>query len=283
MMAFLATILLVVPGSGAHAAVIDSLIDNEGIFTQEQEEALSQDISALRTRYDVYVGILTADTFNGMTGEEYARSQGNKLGLGESWKNNGFLFVISMNDHKVGFAYGDGVSVSSSYSQEIINDMLGYLKTNDPYNASIAGMKDLNSYFSVNGINSATDSEDMVLGDTQNIMIGMLSGLLVIVFVGMIVIAVRNAKRRKLIEKSPISRSQIKAMSTMNDDERRSYVAQNNYFGMDSSMFPWVALMYVSNLQRESDYQAAHPSKSDYGGSSFGGGSFGGGGASGSW
>lgn len=143
----------------------NTIIDNENVFNDKQKEGLSKKILSLYDNYHIVAGVITNSTFNGLDGYDYAKTKGDELGLGDKGTNNGLLIAISMNEHKTGIAFGEGVSkMSDQISQSIIdNNMIPYLKENNPYGAAYAALSEIEKVYAPaatsNSQNNFTSSE----------------------------------------------------------------------------------------------------------------------------
>ena len=79
------------------------------LYTPEQEANLNSIISAYEKKTSIEIGILTVETLNGESIEEFANEQFNKIGIGKKGADNGILIVFSKNDKKSRIETGNGM------------------------------------------------------------------------------------------------------------------------------------------------------------------------------
>ncbi|TCS83135.1 TPM domain-containing protein [Tepidibacillus fermentans] len=113
------------------------------IYVQDFAHVLTPDQKAelidLGRRLDdatkAQIAVLTVDTTNGIPIEEYATTAFRTYQLGDKKLNNGVLFVIAMNDHKMRIEVGYGLegAIPDGKAGRILDDFaVPYLKNNQP-------------------------------------------------------------------------------------------------------------------------------------------------------
>lgn len=85
------------------------VMDLGDLYTPEQELQLNQIISDYEKKTSIEIGILTVDSLNGETIEDFAYEQFNRLGIGKAGANNGLLLVFSLKDRKSRVEVGAGM------------------------------------------------------------------------------------------------------------------------------------------------------------------------------
>ena len=79
------------------------------LYTPEQEANLNSIISAYEKKTSIEIGVLTVETLNGQSIEEFTNEQFNKIGIGKKGADNGILIVFSKNDKKSRIETGNGM------------------------------------------------------------------------------------------------------------------------------------------------------------------------------
>lgn len=79
------------------------------LYTPEQEANLNSIISAYEKKTSIEIGIITVESLNGESIEEFANDQFNKIGIGKKGADNGILIVFSKKDRKSKIETGNGM------------------------------------------------------------------------------------------------------------------------------------------------------------------------------
>lgn len=85
------------------------VMDLGNLYTSDEELQLNKVISEYEKKTSIEIGILTVESLNGESIENYAYEQFNRIGIGKSGANNGLLIVFSKNDRESRVEVGDGM------------------------------------------------------------------------------------------------------------------------------------------------------------------------------
>ena len=83
----------------------DRVYDMAGIFSDEEEAALSAAIESQRTDMDMDLAIVTAGDAMGYGGQEFADYFYDDNGLGEGSDKSGVLLLLDMDNREIGRAH----------------------------------------------------------------------------------------------------------------------------------------------------------------------------------
>ena len=101
--------------------------DYESILTEEEQAELEALLTALEAETGHEIALVVVDDFRPYKDvAEYATALGNDWGIGKTDRNNGVIFLISMNKRVVRIATGTGLeaSLTDQFCQEIINNQI---------------------------------------------------------------------------------------------------------------------------------------------------------------
>ena len=79
------------------------------LYTPEQEANLNSIISAYEKKTSIEIGVLTVESLNGQSIEEFTNEQFNKIGVGKKGADNGILIVFAKTDRKSRIETGNGM------------------------------------------------------------------------------------------------------------------------------------------------------------------------------
>ncbi len=113
------------------AETLPMVVDNADLLSADSENALESQALALRETYECDIVILTVDSLDGKTPQEYADDYffDNDYGYGDAFIGNGILFLISMEERDWFIStYDDAMSIFTDYGiQQLGEGALSYL------------------------------------------------------------------------------------------------------------------------------------------------------------
>ena len=155
----LPTLLL---AAGAQSTQI-YVIDRADLLSSEEEAALEEKIQTIRQEYAMDAVILTLDTLDGKSPQDYADDYYDYNGYSDS----GVLFLLSMEERDWYISTkGDAIYALTDYGiQQIGEDAVSYLADGDYYGGFNAFLNDLPAYFSALQDGSPIDGYADTSGD----------------------------------------------------------------------------------------------------------------------
>ena len=103
------------------------------LYTPEQEANLNSIISAYEKQTSIEIGVITVESLNGESIEEFSNEQFNKIGIGKKGADNGILIVFSKNDKKSRIETGNGMEpfLSDLDTHEALQVIKPYFRAGD--------------------------------------------------------------------------------------------------------------------------------------------------------
>lgn len=126
----LATLLISLPLTALAGQVppapAEYISDQAHLLSQEIESELIEQLTLLETETTSEIGILTIESLEGRSIEEYAVEVFRSWGIGQSSSNNGLLLVIALEDREMRIEVGYGLEgrITDSASSSIIREVL---------------------------------------------------------------------------------------------------------------------------------------------------------------
>ncbi|MBS7576893.1 MULTISPECIES: TPM domain-containing protein [unclassified Enterococcus] len=116
--------------SFANAEAQNYVNDQAHILSAGDKEELNAKLSEITEAGDrddgknagIQYAILTVNSTNGASIEDFAKNQFNEMGIGDQLKNRGVLFVIAVSDHEYRIQLGDGWKTSQYVNEANIED-----------------------------------------------------------------------------------------------------------------------------------------------------------------
>ncbi len=135
--------------SPAVLASDENIVDNAGLLTQAEKAELSQNAQALSKKYNIDIIIVTVDSLDGQSADDYAEEyyDNHNYGLGEN--RSGILLLLSMEyqDWCI-FVNGDAhYAISYEQKGELFDSISWELSKNLYYDAFDAYLDNLGPYF----------------------------------------------------------------------------------------------------------------------------------------
>ncbi len=147
---FLAVILLMLFAVPVHAdEALPRVIDEAGLFTYEEAQALQSRADTLAQTYQIDVVILTVDSLDGKSREAYADDYFDYNGYGLGDDRSGVLFLLAMETREWHMSTcGDAIYALTDYGIEcVFSEISGYLADGDYYDAFSRYLDVLPTYF----------------------------------------------------------------------------------------------------------------------------------------
>lgn len=128
--AILAFICLIAPasfGGGAFAApkfpaLSGRVVDDAHILNDETRDNLTEKLAALEAKTSRQLVVVTVPSLGGYEISDYGYQLGRAWGIGQKTLNNGILFIVAPNEHKVRIEVGYGLEpiVTDAFSSVVI-------------------------------------------------------------------------------------------------------------------------------------------------------------------
>ena len=124
--------------------------DFEGLLTVDQIKEVDKVLVDLEAKTTIQMAVVTVDSLEGQTVEQYAIGIGDAWGVGQKGKNNGVVFLLSAKERQVYIRLAEGLN-NSTNEWKIQNIYSGTLvplgKKNDFAGMVIIGVRELSNYF----------------------------------------------------------------------------------------------------------------------------------------
>lgn len=139
--------------------------DFAGVLEANEKEELNELGRYMDDHTGAQIAVLTVDSLEDLTVEEYALEAFRKYGLGSSKENNGVLFLLAMNDRKMRIEVGYGLEgplPDGKVGRILDSYALPYLQEDNPGAAVLNTYKQLfNEVSEEYGLEKQTDAEGM--------------------------------------------------------------------------------------------------------------------------
>jgi uncharacterized protein len=152
-MQFLAIIVLVLSAVVQPQAQNQRVHDFAGLLSAEQRQELEQTAEDVEHKTTAQFAIVTVNSLDGKTIEEYANELFKSWGIGKQGMNNGVLFLIAPNERRMKFEVGDGLDplLTDALCGQIADDhIVPRFKQNDYAGGIVAGTKQVAAVLSGN-------------------------------------------------------------------------------------------------------------------------------------
>ncbi len=118
----------------------DTYVYDQGNFIDDNiEKDTNKFLDELEEKTQIEFAVITIDSLNDMTIEQYANKLANTLGIGKEKEDNGILLLISKTDNKVRLEIGNGLQgiITDSISGRILDQYFVPLREEDNYNQAV--------------------------------------------------------------------------------------------------------------------------------------------------
>ncbi len=118
--------------------------DNANIIDANTEANLNTDLKSVSDSKKAEIAVLTVNSMNGLSIEEFAIRVMEKWQVGHSGKDNGIIIIIAVNERKVRIETGRGSVVTDAQAGTVLDtSMVPLLRKNDWSGAITAGVQAL--------------------------------------------------------------------------------------------------------------------------------------------
>lgn len=90
-------------------ALSGRVVDEANLMSRKQAHQLTQQLAAFEKRSGIQLVVVSIDSLDGETIEEYGYQLGRHWGIGQKGKNNGVLLLIAQDERKVRIEVGYGL------------------------------------------------------------------------------------------------------------------------------------------------------------------------------
>jgi uncharacterized protein len=127
-------------------ALSGRVVDQAGVMTPEQRAGLEGRLKTLEDKSGIQLVVATVSSLDGEEIEPYANALARAWKLGEAQKNNGVLFLIAPNQHRVRIEVGyglEGTLTDATSKIIIVNAVTPRFKAGDFYGGISRGVDDI--------------------------------------------------------------------------------------------------------------------------------------------
>src|SRR5271156_2250965 len=155
------------------------VVDNAGVLSASTQSELTDLLAAHERATGEQVVVVTLDSLQGYTIEDYGYQRGRYWGIGQKGKNTGAILIVAPKEHKVRIEVGYGLegTLTDATSRTIIeNDILPSFKRGDFNSGVIAGTTSILKVLSGNettGAETEPAPEDLGPTETSNVGLGL--------------------------------------------------------------------------------------------------------------
>lgn len=131
------------------SSALPMIIDDASLLSDEEQTDLEDKAQSLRATYKMDVVILTVDTLNGKSAQNYADDYYDENGYGYGNDYSGLLFLLAMEEREWYISTcGEAVYAFTDYGLDQLGDLVvSYLSSGDYYNGFTAYLDALSGYF----------------------------------------------------------------------------------------------------------------------------------------
>jgi uncharacterized protein len=110
----------------SYPAATGYVVDQSGIIDSAAKSRLEAWILELKQKTTAEVAVVTVDSTEPLSIEEYAVNLFQKFGIGQKGKDNGVLFLVAYKDRRMRIEVGYGLegAITDAYSSQIINSIV---------------------------------------------------------------------------------------------------------------------------------------------------------------
>lgn len=160
-------------------ALTGRIVDNANIITRKDREEITGYLESLENSTGAQVAVLTIDSLNGDSIEDFSMKVAESWQLGQKDKDNGVLIVVALNDHKarIEVGYGlEGTLTDTKCGLILRNVIIQEFRNGDYSEGILKGVKNIAGIISDN---EELVSKSVLKGsDEDNSYMGILYGFL---------------------------------------------------------------------------------------------------------
>jgi len=117
----------------------ERIFDEANLLTPAEENELFQPMKSLETELGPQLAIMTVDSLNGASIEEFSLAQAKKLHLGREKIDDGVLIVVALKNKKMRIEVGSGLEkiIDDAVASRIINEGMAPNFKNNEYGVGL--------------------------------------------------------------------------------------------------------------------------------------------------
>ena len=121
------------------------VVDNAGLLSRKVKRALTNALIQIKRQTGNEIGVLTIKSLEGETIDGYSIKVTDQWKLGDEKKDNGILFLISLDDRKMRIEVGQGLEgvIPDITAGRIIREVKPYFKRQDYQSGIILGVSQI--------------------------------------------------------------------------------------------------------------------------------------------
>ncbi|HTX49025.1 MAG TPA: TPM domain-containing protein [Caulobacteraceae bacterium] len=123
-------------------ALTGRVVDDAHILSPQTQSDLTAKLAALEAKTGRQLVVVTLPSLQGYEIEDYGYQLGRAWGIGQKGQNNGVLFIVAPNEHKVRIEVGYGLegTITDALSSQILQtDVLPKFRSGDMEGGVVAG------------------------------------------------------------------------------------------------------------------------------------------------
>ncbi|HGY5298548.1 TPA: YgcG family protein, partial [Aeromonas salmonicida] len=127
-------------------ALSGRVVDEANLMSRKQAHQLTQQLASFEKRSGIQLVVVSIDSLDGETIEEYGYQLGRHWGIGQKGKNNGVLLLIAQDERKVRIEVGYGLegALPDAIAADIIQTrILPAFKRGDMVAGVVAGSQSI--------------------------------------------------------------------------------------------------------------------------------------------
>lgn len=129
------------------------VIDEAQILSEEQEKELQEQLSAVAQTYQYDAVILTVDSCEGKSAQQFAEDYYLSQGYGFGEENDGIMMLVSMGDRQYYFAtFGNATDIFTAYGLERMDELVSEKLSDGAYGKAFSLFADLTEEFVKEGV-----------------------------------------------------------------------------------------------------------------------------------
>ncbi len=145
--------------TSAYPDYVGYVNDYAHLLSASQASALNQELRDFDNRTTIEVAVVTVNSLEGESPQDYATNIGNYWGVGKRDKNNGIVFLVATDSHDIWIEVGPGLSsqfTSSQVQQIVDNVVIPDFRAGRSDQGIIDGVHSIINHFESTGVSSGT-------------------------------------------------------------------------------------------------------------------------------